>query len=136
MANYMVTAIVGGLLNYHAPFTRISKTMRERWDRHIRRVLREKTYVQKDTVVGALFNREGRGLGWFSGKSCINEVIVTEGLIALTSNTVEGRMLRQQVARLNVERGTVYSPWRRPVRNNTDFGKTQSGGYYGGECTR
>ena len=31
MANYMVTTIVGGLLNYHAPFTRISKTMRERW---------------------------------------------------------------------------------------------------------
>ena len=42
MANYMVTAVVGGLLNYHAPFTRISKTMRRRWVRHILSVLREK----------------------------------------------------------------------------------------------
>ena len=34
MANYMVTTIAGGLLNYHAPFTRISKSMRDRWERH------------------------------------------------------------------------------------------------------
>ena len=54
-------------------------------------------------------------MGWFSAKSCINEAIVTEGLIALMSNTVEGRMLQQQVARLNAEQGTVYSPWRHPV---------------------
>jgi hypothetical protein len=39
MANYMVNTVVGGLLNYHAPFTRISKSMRQRWERHIRRVL-------------------------------------------------------------------------------------------------
>ena len=93
----------------------------------IRKVLREKTYVRKDTVVGALYDREGKGIGWFSAKSCINEAIITEGLIALTSDAVERRMLRQQVARLNVERGTVYSPWRHPVRNNTDLGKAQSG---------
>ena len=127
MANYMVNAVVGGLINYHAPFTRISKTMRRRWDRHILSVLREKTYVRKDTILGVLYDREGKGLGWFSAKSCINEAIVTEGLIALTSDTVEGRMLRQQVARLNEERGTVYSPWRHPVRHNEDFGKVQSG---------
>ena len=125
----MVTAVVGGLLNYHAPFIRISKTMRRRWDRHhdILSVLREKTYVRKDAIVGALYNREGKGLGWFSAKSCINEAIVTEGLIALTGNTVEGVMLRQQVARMNAERGTVYSPWRHPVRHNEEFGKAQSG---------
>ena len=127
MANYMVTAVVGGLLNYHAPFTRISKTMRRRWDRHILSVLREKTYVRRDTIVGALYNREGKGLSWFSAKSCIAEAIVTEGLITLTSDTVEGRMLRQQVARLNLERGTVYSPYRHPVRHNEEFGKMQSG---------
>ena len=102
----MVTAVVGGLLNYHAPFTRISKTMRRRWDRHILSVIQEKMYVQKDTVLGALYNLEGKGMGWFSAKSCINEAIVTEGLIALTSDTVEGRMLQQQVACLNTEQGT------------------------------
>ena len=77
--------------------------------------------------MGALYNREGKGLSWFSAKSCIAEAIVTEGLIALTSDTVEGRMLRQQVARLNLERGTVNSPYRHPVRHNEEFGKMESG---------
>lgn len=63
MANYWVSTVVGGLLNYHAPFTRISKSMCERWDKHILKVLREKTCVRQDTVRGALYNREGRGMG-------------------------------------------------------------------------
>ena len=47
MVNYIVKAVAGGLLNYHAPFTRISRTRQKKWDRHVLKVLGEKAYVQR-----------------------------------------------------------------------------------------
>ena len=67
--NCIVKAVAGGLLNYHAPFTQISRTRQEMWGRHVRKVLREKTYARKDKIVAALYAPEGKGLGWFSTRS-------------------------------------------------------------------
>ena len=33
IANYVIRACVGGILNYHAPFTRLSKSHIEAWDK-------------------------------------------------------------------------------------------------------
>ena len=126
MTNYMIKAVVGGLLNYHAPFTRITKGMLERWDNKVREVLRHKTGIRKDTVTGALYDEEILGLGWYSPKATVYESVLTEGLIVLTSNTLEGRMIRQQVADFNKDRGTIYSPWMIPKRDRSHRSQWQS----------
>lgn len=41
-ANCLLQACVGGLLNYHGPFTDISDAMAETWDKRIREILRKK----------------------------------------------------------------------------------------------
>ena len=116
MANYIITACVGGILNYHAPFTRISNDLIGAWDREIRGVLRQKSGIWPAVRLGSLYGKRGEGLGWFSARQCVNECVLTEGWIMLTSNTVEGRMLRKQVGRVNRERGTVVNPFMCPQK--------------------
>jgi hypothetical protein len=44
------------------------------------------------------------GLGWFSARRCLNEVVICEGWITLTSAELEGCMAREQVREANRER--------------------------------
>ena len=131
LANYLMTACVGGILNYHAPFTRLSETQIETWDKHIRAVLRQKTGVQQSTSLGLLYDRSGVGLGWFSVRGCINEAVITEGWIAATSDTLEGRLLRDQVGRRNKQKGTIFSPWR----SASGLGKERSSRHTSRQCS-
>ena len=110
MAGYLIKAIVGGILNYHAPFTRFRREDISAMDTKIRKVMRSKSGVANSTRLGILYDKNGLGLGWFSARTCINEVVLTEGWMALTSETLEGSMLREQMAWQNKEKGTVYSP--------------------------
>ena len=87
----------------------------EKMDNRIRRVLRQKAGLARSVPLGVLYDKK-LGLGWFSAAQCINEVVLTEGWIAMTSDTLEGRLVRHQMAIVNKERGTVYSPWLAPDR--------------------
>ena len=55
-------------------------------------------------------------MGWFSARQCVNECVLTEGWIMLTSDSVEGRMVRHQVGQINREKGTVMNPFRFPKK--------------------
>jgi len=114
IANYLLQACVGGLLNYHGPFTNISDSMVEAWDRRIREILRKKGRIAQSTAVSFLHDKKGVGLGWFSARRCLNEVVICEGWITLTSAELEGCMVREQVRVANRERGTIYSPLTHP----------------------
>ena len=99
MANYLIKAIVGGILNYHALFTRLSqKGEIATMDSKIRKIMRTKGGVSPTIRLGMLYDKTGMGMGWFSARTCVNEVVLTEGWIALTSETLEGDMLRDQMA--------------------------------------
>ena len=59
MANYLMQACVGGLLNYHAPFTNLTDGNIKLWDRDSRAVLRDKGWVRPNTQLALLYDRRG-----------------------------------------------------------------------------
>ena len=125
-SEYVMRACVGGILNYHAPFTSITTSLIRQWDVRIRTVLREKTGVKQGVRVGMLYDNTGKGLSWFSARGCIREVVVTEGWIALTSDSLEGGMLRQQWRQANKMKGTLFSPLSHPQISHHDKMKWHS----------
>ena len=69
----------GGVLNYHGPFTSITSSMLREWDKRIRAVLRDKLGIKQGVRLGMLYDNTGKGLKWFSARSCVREVVLTEG---------------------------------------------------------
>ena len=97
LANYFMTACVGGILNYPC---RLYEVIRDHRLRDGQAYTGSTASEARDTANrqawGVLYHGDGAGLGWFNVRGCISEAIITEGWIAATIDTLERRLLRDQ----------------------------------------
>ena len=63
LANYLLKAVIGGILNYHAPFTKLTQEDLRKIDAKIRKILRHKGGLPKGVRLGALYDKTHGGIG-------------------------------------------------------------------------